>query len=200
MGTERSTTLEDAYLGWRSADLFPALGTDGVDFSLGRQAVQLGRGFIVNDDGLNLGRGPADGALDRGGAYYLAARHAFDRTAVLRLGGEQGLHGTAAWLKSDNLAQAETELAAATLDYAGEAGLIGLTWVHGLDVNREWADDFLEQRDGMNVYSLRGKATPVSRMPTSPSSMPGRTRMPARKPPGTLRPATPSPTPHGRRA
>lgn len=157
VGTERSTTLEDAYLGWRSADLFPALGTDGVDFSLGRQAVQLGRGFIVNDDGLNLGRGPADGALDRGGAYYLAARHAFDRTAVLRLGGDQGLHGTAAWLKSDNLAQAETELAAATLDYAGEAGLIGLTWVHGLDVNREWADDFLEQRDGMNVYSLRGE-------------------------------------------
>ena len=155
-GTERRTSLEDAYLGWRSADLFPALGQDGLDFSFGRQVVQLGKGFIINDDGLNLGREPADGALDRGGSYYLAARHAFDRTAVVRIGGEQGLHGTAAWLKSDNLAQAETELAATTIDYASDAGNVGLTWVHGLDVNREWASDFLQQRDGMDVYSVRG--------------------------------------------
>ncbi|MBR9905186.1 MAG: hypothetical protein GYB15_15930 [Gammaproteobacteria bacterium] len=155
-GTERRTSLEDAYLGWRSADIFPALGQDGLDFSFGRQVVQLGKGFIINDDGLNLGRGPADGALNRGGAYYLAARHAFDRTAVVRIGGEQGLHGTAAWLKSDNLAQAETELAATTIDYASDAGNVGLTWVHGLDVNREWASDFLQQRDGMDVYSVRG--------------------------------------------
>lgn len=41
---------------------------------------------MINDDGPNLGNGVADGALDRGGAYYLAARHAFDRTAMLRLG------------------------------------------------------------------------------------------------------------------
>ncbi|SNY97797.1 hypothetical protein [Halomonas sp. hl-4] len=157
-GSERSTTLEDAYLGWRSADLFPALGKDGLDFSLGRQVVQLGKGFIINDDGLNLGRGPADGALNRGGAYYLAARHAFDRTAVVRIGGQEGLHGTAAWLKSDNRAQAETELAATTIDYASDAGNVGLTWVHGLDVNREWADGFLQQRDGMNVYSVRGES------------------------------------------
>ena len=89
-GSERTTKIEDAYLGWRSADLFPALGQDGVDFSAGRQVIKLGRGFLINDDGPNLGNGPANGALDRGGAYYLAARHAFDRTAVLRLGGEQG--------------------------------------------------------------------------------------------------------------
>lgn len=156
-GSERTTKIEDAYLGWRSADVFPALGEDGVDFSAGRQVVKLGRGFLINDDGLNLGNGAADGALNRGGAYYLAARHAFDRTAVLHLGGQDGLHGTVLWLKSDNRAQAETELAAGTLDYTGKAGTLGLTWVHGIDVADQWASDFQKQREGMDIYSVRGE-------------------------------------------
>ena len=159
VGSERTTKIEDAYLGWRSGDLFPLLGKDGVDVSAGRQAVRLGRGFLVNDDGPNLGKGPADGALNRGGAYYLAARHAFDRTAVLRLGGQDGVHGSLAWIKSDNRAQAETELAAGTLDYSNALGTLGLTWVHGLDVNEQWASDFQRQRDGMNVYSIRGEGS-----------------------------------------
>ena len=157
IGRERTTKIEDAYLGWRSGDLLPQLGQDGLDLSAGRQVFKLGRGFIVNDDGPNLGQGPADGALDRGGAYYIAARHAFDRTAVVRLGGEDGLHGSAVWLKSDNRAQAETELAAGTLDYTGQAGTLGLTWVHGLDVTDRWASDFQKQREGMDIVSLRGE-------------------------------------------
>lgn len=158
-GSERTTKIEEAYLGWRSADLFALLGHNGVDFSAGRQVVKLGRGFLVNDDGPNLGNGPADGALNRGGAYYLAARHAFDRTAVLRLGGEQGVHGSVLWLKSDNRAQAETQLAAGTLDYTAQAGTLGLTWVHGLDVTDQWASDVQQQRDGMHTYSLRGEGS-----------------------------------------
>ncbi|MEC6742769.1 hypothetical protein [Pseudomonas qingdaonensis] len=156
-GTERTTKLEDAYLGWRSGELFPLLGKDGVDATFGRQVVKLGRGFLINDDGPNLGKGPADGALNRGGAYYLAARHAFDRTAVLRLGGERGVHASALWLKSDNRAQAETELAAGTLDYTTAAGTLGLTWIHGLGVTEQWASEFQRQRNGMDTYSLRGE-------------------------------------------
>lgn len=158
-GSERTSKIEDAYVGWRSADLFPALGKDGVDFSVGRQVVKLGRGFLINDDGPNLGKGPDDGTLNRGGAYYLAARHAFDRTAVLRLGGQDGLHGSVLWLKSDNRAQAETELAAGTLDYTAAAGTLGLTWVHGIGVTDQWASDFQKQRDGLNTYSLRGEGS-----------------------------------------
>ncbi|CRM33075.1 MULTISPECIES: alginate export family protein [Pseudomonas] len=159
VGSERTTKIEDAYLGWRSAELFPALGKDGVDFSIGRQVVKVGRGFLINDDGPNLGKGPADGTLNRGGGFYLGARHAFDRTAVLRLGGQDGLHGSVLWLKSDNRAQAETELAAGTLDYTAAAGTLGLTWVHGMGVTDPWASDFQKQRDGMNTYSLRGEGS-----------------------------------------
>lgn len=157
LGTERTTKIEDAYLGWRSDDLFPALGKNGVDISAGRQVVKLGRGFLINDDGPNLGKGPADGKLNRGGAFYLAARHAFDQTAYVRLGGQDGLHGSLLWLKSDNRAQAETELAAGTLDYTAQRGTIGLTWIHGINVNDQWASDFQRQRKGMNVYSVRGE-------------------------------------------
>ncbi|WP_374980815.1 hypothetical protein PSGK_05595 [Pseudomonas solani] len=157
LGNERTTKIEEAYLGWRSANLFPALGEDGVDVSFGRQVLKIGTGFLINDDGPNLGNGPADGHLNRGGAYYNAARHAFDRTAVLRLGGKDGLHGSAFWLKSDNRAQAETELAAGTLEYTAAPGTLGLTWIHGLDVTDEWASDFQQQRDGMDIYSLRGE-------------------------------------------
>lgn len=158
-GSERTTKIEDAFLGWRSGDLFPALGKDGVDFSAGRQVVKIGSGFLINDDGPNLGKGPADGDLNRGGAYYLAARHAFDRTAVLKLGGQDGLHGSVLWLKSDNRAQAETELAAGTLDYTTDAGTLGLTWVHGLGVTDQWASDFQKERENMDVYSLRGEGS-----------------------------------------
>jgi len=156
-GSERTTKIEDAYLGWRSGDLFPVLGKDGVDISGGRQVIKLGRGFIINDDGTNGGKALADGSLNRGGAYYLAARHAFDQTAVVRLGGQDGVHGSLQWLKSDNPIQADTEMAAGTLDYTTKPGTLGLTWIHGIDVNDRFASDFQRQRRGMNVYSLRGE-------------------------------------------
>jgi hypothetical protein len=157
-GSERTTKIEDAYLGWRSGDLFPLLGKDGVDVSGGRQVIKLGNGFLINDDGPNLGKGPADGQLNRGG-FYLGARHAFDRTAMLRLGGNEGLHGSVLWLKSDNRAQAETELAAGTLDYTHELGTLGLTYIHGIDVADQWASEFQKAREGMDVYSLRGEGS-----------------------------------------
>ncbi|RMQ43434.1 hypothetical protein ALQ04_02087 [Pseudomonas cichorii] len=155
-GTERTTKFDEAFAGWRSGDLFPVLGKDGVDISFGRQIITLGDGFIINDDGLNLGNGVADGEFNRGGAYYLAARHAFDETAVLRLGGKDGVHGSLMWIKSDNRAQASTEMAAGTLEYTAVPGTLGLTYIHGIDVDDQYASDFQKQRQGMNIYSLRG--------------------------------------------
>ncbi|WP_455927845.1 hypothetical protein [Pseudomonas capeferrum] len=155
-GSERTTKFDEAFAGWRSGELFPALGKDGVDLSFGRQVIMLGDGFIINDDGPNLGKGVDDGKFNRGGAYYIAARHAFDQTAVLRLGGKDGVHGSVMWIKSDNRAQANTEMAAGTLDYTAAPGTLGLTYIHGISVDDRYANDLQKQRAGMNIYSLRG--------------------------------------------
>lgn len=98
-----------------------------------------------------------DGGYNRGGAYYLAARKAFDQTAVLRLGGTKGWRSDLAWLKSDNPAQAKMEMAVGTLEHVGDAGTFGLTYVKGLDVDTRFTEYAPSQadRDGMKTYSLR---------------------------------------------
>ncbi|MDH4553764.1 hypothetical protein E8F11_01010 [Pseudomonas sp. BN417] len=156
-GSERTTKIEDAYLGWRSGQLFEALGEDGVDVSFGRQNLMIGDGFLINGDALNFGKGLADGEFNRGGAYWLAARKAFDQTAVLRLGGKDGLRGDLMWLKSDNRAQAKTEMLVGNLEHVSEAGTLGLTAIDISDVDEEFASPFQAERDGMKTYSVRGQ-------------------------------------------
>lgn len=154
-GSERRTKVEDAYLGWRSGNLFPALGEDGVDFSFGRQNFVIGDGFLINGDALNLGRG-IDREFSRGGAYWLAARKAFDQTAVLRLGGGEGLRSDIFWLKSDNKVQADTEVAGVNVEYVTEKGTFAAMYIKGLDVDQELAQIFgRTNRDGQKTWSLR---------------------------------------------
>jgi len=154
-GTERTTKFEDAYLGWRSGKLFEAMGEDGVDLSFGRQNIVVGDGFLIDGDALNLGKGVADGEFNRGGAYYLAARKAFDETAVLRLGGKQGWRSDLMWLKSDNRAQAKTEMYVGTLEHVADAGTVGLTYIDTNEVDEQYASPLQLERDGMKTYSLR---------------------------------------------
>lgn len=169
IGTERRTALEDAYIGWRSGDLIAALGKDGLDLSAGRQTFMIGDGFLVYGDAESFGKGfdqlatagIAPGSLDRGGAYYLAGRQAFDDTAILRLGGKQGARGDAFWLKSDNRAQAKTELAGLNLEYASERyGSLGLTYLRGLSVDQAFAEFLgLSQRDGQETFGIRASGS-----------------------------------------
>ncbi|MNG71375.1 hypothetical protein D3C76_310130 [compost metagenome] len=154
-GSERTDKWEEAFVGWRSADLFPALGQDGIEVSAGRQAIVLGDGFLVVGDGISAGRGVADDAYNRGGGYYITPRRAFDQTLWVKLGGEQGLHGSLGWFKSDNPIQAKVEMAFSTLEYTGDAGTVGLTYLHGLGVDKKFAVDAQNDRDGMDVYSVR---------------------------------------------
>src|SRR5690606_25371297 len=65
-GHERRTALSEAYVGWRSGDLFPSLGKDGLRISAGRQRLILGDGFLIAKDGLSMGREISGGRLDRG--------------------------------------------------------------------------------------------------------------------------------------
>ena len=145
-GKEEDTQVEDAYIGWRSGDLVPWLGEDGIDLSFGSQNFTIGDGFLVNGDSLNFGEGfeplaeagIAPNGLSRGGAYWLAARKAFDQTAILRLGGQTGVHLDAFWLDSDNKAQAEMELAGVNAELCGD---LTEQWFADLEtVLRDWLD------------------------------------------------------------
>lgn len=157
LGDERTTKIEDAYVGWTSGKRLPMLGDDGIDLSLGRQNIVIGDGFIVSGDALNFGKGLLDGHLDRGGAYYLTGRKAFDQTAVVRLGGKEGLRGDLMWLKSDNRAQAEPETAVATLENVTAQGTVGLTALKVLDTDKTFAELLYPERKGMKIYSLRAQ-------------------------------------------
>ena len=157
IGNERTTKIEDAYAGWKSGNLFSFLGEDGVEISGGRQNIIVGDGFIVSGDALDFGKGLLDGRLNRGGAYYLTGRKNFDETAVLRLGGTNGLRGDLMWLKSDNRAQASPETVVATLENVTEKGTVGLTAVKVVDTDKEFADILYPERKDIKIYSVRAK-------------------------------------------
>lgn len=158
-GNERRTAVEDAYLGWRSGSLTPALGEDGIDISFGSQQLIIGDGFLINGDALNLGDGldrEFGTNFDRGGAYWLAARKAFDKTAVLRLGGGEGLRSDIFWLESDNNIQARMELAGVNLEYVSEIGTFAAMYIEGLGVDKRYAaESGNTHRDGQKTWSLR---------------------------------------------
>ncbi|MCV6589381.1 MAG: alginate export family protein [Marinobacterium sp.] len=140
-GDERKTEIEDLYLGYRSSQL---------ELSVGRQNLTIGDGFILNGDSLNLGKGFGN-ELNRGGAYWLAARKAFDKTVVLRAGGDSGLRGDLFWLESDNAAQSEMELAGLNVEYINEKGTFAALYLEGLGI----ADGGDANRDGQKTFSLR---------------------------------------------
>ncbi|MFG6668200.1 hypothetical protein ACGK9R_13990 [Halomonas sp. HNIBRBA4712] len=154
-GDERRTRLEDLAVGWRSGNLIPSLGSDGLDISVGRQYIQTGDGFLISGDSLNFGKGVLGGELNRGGGYYLAARQSFDKTAVVRLGGEAGWRGELMWLESDNRAQAKPEMAVGTIEHVADEATLGATYLKVLDTDDDYA--FLyPDRDGTRVYTIYG--------------------------------------------
>ncbi|UZE21397.1 hypothetical protein LOY67_15220 [Pseudomonas sp. B21-056] len=156
-GSERTTKIEDAYAGWRSGTLFDALGENGVDLSFGRQNIVIGDGFLVSGDALNFGKEFVGGKANRGGAYYLSARKAFDRTAVLRLGGQEGLRSDLMWIKSDNPAQSRPEMAVGTLEHVSELGTLGLTYLKVTDTDQTLSELLNARRKGMQIHSVRGQ-------------------------------------------
>lgn len=150
-GNETETDFEDLFFGWRN---------EMIDISLGSQNFSIGDGFLINGDALNFGEGfaaiPGAPDLDRGGAYWLAARKAFRKTAVLRAGGESGLRGDLFWLESNNASQAKMELAGLNIEHNSGIGTFGAYFIKGLDVNDGDAAFLgLTHRDGQETYGLR---------------------------------------------
>lgn len=164
-GSERATKIEDAYLGWKSGQLIPWLGEDGVDISFGRQGICLGDGFLICADAPNVGHSPLLGEQfnrHSGGTYYLAGHRDFKDTVMIKIGANQPLHGSLFTFKSNNAIQAYSRFTGATLEYSDQKkGSLGFTYLHNNSVSQDYAElvsPVLVNRDGMNVYSLRGKS------------------------------------------
>jgi len=155
-GTERNTALDRAYIGFKSGSIFPHLGMDGLQLSVGMQKIQVGDGFLINGDGISLGNNIANGLFNRSGSLYLVVRNAFAKTAWLHLGASGPWQADVIWLKSDQRLKAKPELAIAVLEHHHHLGTLGLTHFRGLDVDERYANAFTAQRDGMNVTSVRG--------------------------------------------
>ncbi|RRC97066.1 alginate export family protein [Amphritea balenae] len=151
-GDESELKIENAFVGWQSADgLF--------DLSLGRQQFMLGDGFLIAGDAISLGDIPgAD--VDRGGAYYLAGQKSFDKTAVLKVDPQGALRGDLFWLQSDNPYHQNTELAGINIELVDDLkGTLGLSYMTVLDVDAGTGLGAWDQRDGMDIVSLRGQGS-----------------------------------------
>ncbi|MBR9867783.1 MAG: hypothetical protein GYB20_13705 [Oceanospirillales bacterium] len=154
-GDESKTEIEDLFVGLR---------TGMFEISVGRQNITIGDGFIMNGDALNMGKGldpiiaetPFNVEPNRGGAYWLAPRKAFDKSVMVRVGGDDGLRSDIFWVESDNQAQASTELAGANVEYVTEKGTFGAMYIKGLGVNADQAAFFgHDKRDGQKTVSVR---------------------------------------------
>ena len=139
------TTLEDAYLGWRSGNLFPSLGTDAIDLSVGSQPYQVGTGFLFYDGGTDGGR--------RGG-YWLDLRKAFRMTAIARLKTGPFL-AEAVYVRPNDRPDSRTDVAGLNLEWSlDERASVGAGYWKVYD-----SDD--ERRDGLNVFDLRFDGSPL---------------------------------------
>ncbi|WP_221794320.1 alginate export family protein [Oceanobacter mangrovi] len=162
-GEERRVALENAYLGWKSGSLIPALGENGVDISFGRQTLAIGDGFLINGDALNAGKGAEEALeswgvpahdVDRGGAYWMggSARSAFDRTLIVRLGGDSGMRADVFKVQSDNRLQGWTDFSGINLEYVGETGTVGALL---FTTDSYGSYSILADRDNLDTMSLR---------------------------------------------
>ncbi|WP_286240506.1 alginate export family protein [Neptuniibacter halophilus] len=156
-GDEREFRLENAFVGWQSESGL-------LDLSVGRQNFMLGDGFLIAGDAISLGNldnlGLPDAGVNRGGAYYLAGQKSFDNTAILRLDPEGPLRGDLFWLQSDNPYHQDTELGGINLELVDDAkGTLGLSYLKVLDVEAGTGLGLWDQRDGMDVVSLRGQGS-----------------------------------------
>ncbi|EAR61194.1 alginate export family protein [Neptuniibacter caesariensis] len=149
-GEERELKIENAFVGWQSSDGL-------LDFSFGRQQFTLGDGFLIAGDAISLGN--ISGVdVDRGGAYYLAGQKSFENTAILKIDPEGAFRSDLFWLQSDNPYHQDTELAGINLELVDEEkGTLGLSYMTVLDVEQNTGLSAWNQRDGMDVVSLRGQ-------------------------------------------
>lgn len=148
-----STRVEDAYLGWRSGELF---GDTSVDVSVGRQQYVVGNGFLFYSQSSN--------GQNRG-AYWMGERQAAKFSGILRV--ESGNWKThLVYLEADDNPHSNTRLGGITLDYAFSEAIGGI----GGGVYTLESDD--ELRDSMDVFDIRFSLFPFEAFESSDAMKP----------------------------
>ena len=167
---------EDMFIGWKSGGLFPELGDDAIDISVGNQPLTIGDGLLIN--------GATTNAFQRA-AYYTSPRAAFQKTVVLKLdpGELVPLRGTFFHLEDvsnqsllQGLDQPKSKLLGFSIDWHGDprpdklGSLADLWVVTGTYFQIYSADQAplgstAANRNGLNVYSARaaGSFLPFNR-------------------------------------
>ena len=141
-GGDGSVDIEVAQLGWRSGAASDDMERPVIDLSFGRQTLDIGDGFLIDDGNFDLRN-------DSG--VWLVPRQAFQRTLVARLD-YRAWHSDLFFLESDP-DNDETALAGGNFEYQFlPGGHIGLLYAHILDTD---TPRLFGIREGMNVLSAR---------------------------------------------
>ncbi len=141
-GGDGSVDIEAAQLGWRSGAASDDNERPVIDVSFGRQTLDIGDGFLIDDGNFDL---------RNDGGVWLVPRQAFQRTLVARLD-YRAWHADLFFLESDP-DNDETALAGGNFEYQfTRGGHIGLLYAHILDTD---TPRLFGIREGMNVLSAR---------------------------------------------
>lgn len=134
--------VETLFVGWRSGDPTDDADKPVIDLSVGRQALNIGDGFIIDDGNFDAG--------DDGGVW-LVPRQAFQRTLLARID-YRAVHADLFFLEADP-DNDEPAFAGTNLEYRFEKqGHLGLLHFHILDADNPTT--FLA-RQGMDVSAVR---------------------------------------------
>lgn len=147
-------TLEDAFVRWTSGSLFPSLGKDAIELSVGAQQYNVGTLFLFGNGGIDGG--------DRGG-NWLGLRRAFELAGIARL--ETGdFRGDAVFFRSDDDGTNHTQGVGGNVEYDFgpllELEQLSLAFGYWNLIESDYP-----RRDGLNVFNLRIDTNPIAALP-----------------------------------
>lgn len=139
-------SMEHAYIGWRSGSRWSDLGKDFLDVSFGRQQYKAGTGFLFYTEASNGGNR---------GAYWIGERHSADFAGVATMNYD-ALKADLVYFEANDNPDTDTKVSGVTLDY-------DLEDLGGIGGGFYSIDSDISTRDGMDVFDIRGVATPFKR-------------------------------------
>ncbi|MDD2468670.1 MAG: hypothetical protein PHI97_32240 [Desulfobulbus sp.] len=145
--SDDSLRIEHAYVGWKSGNLFSALGEDFLDISFGRQSYVVGNGFLfANQGGSGFGRA----------AFWVGGRNSADYAGIIKMKSGNWV-ADLTYFEADDNPDSDTKVGGGNVAYNVEnMGYLGA----GLYT----VESDIIARDSMLVYNVRGGVNPFALM------------------------------------